>query len=54
VQLTNGGTHTLMREIALLALPVDGQYLYLTCGASTAATYTAGIFVIELIGFAAE
>lgn len=54
VQLTNGGDHTLMREIALTALPVDGQYLYLTGGDTTAATYTAGIFVIELIGFAAE
>lgn len=54
VQLTNGGAHTLMRMIAVIALPVDGQYLYLTCGASTAGTYTAGILEIELIGFAAE
>jgi hypothetical protein len=34
------------------AVPADGQYLYLTGGeAGTAATYTAGKFVIELFGY---
>lgn len=50
VQLTNGGDHTLARTIALIAFPVSGQYLYLTGGDTTAGTYDAGKFVIELIG----
>lgn len=50
VQLTNGGDHTLARTIALIGLPVSGQYLYLTGGDATAGTYGAGKFVIELIG----
>lgn len=36
------------------AVPADGQYLYLTGGeAGTAATYTAGKFLIELFGYEA-
>ena len=44
---------TLLLEKALTAFPTDGQYLYLTVGTSstpTAATYTAGKFLIELWG----
>lgn len=54
VQLTNGGDHTLARRIALIALPVANQYLYLTGGDTTAGAYTAGKFVIELIGLPVE
>ena len=52
VQLTNGGDHTLARTIALIALPVADQYLYLTGGDATAGTYGAGILKIELLGLA--
>jgi hypothetical protein len=35
-------------------IPVDGKFLYLTCGAAgTPAVYTAGIFMIEMWGYEA-
>lgn len=52
--LTSGAAWTIMRELALTALPAADQYLYLTCGTlGTAAAYTAGKFLIELEGYAA-
>jgi len=50
VQLTNGGDWTLALVRALTAFPPANDHLYLTCGAITDATYTAGIFIIELWG----
>lgn len=34
----------------LTAVPADGKYLYLVAGDATSATYTAGKFLIRLIG----
>lgn len=51
--LTKGGAWAARTTSALTALPAADQYLYLTGGeAGTAATYTAGQFVIELEGYA--
>ncbi len=50
VQLCNSGTFTLGLVVPFVAFPVAGQYLYLTCGTSTDATYTAGKFLIEFWG----
>jgi hypothetical protein len=50
--LTAGGAWTLMEQLALGAVPATDEYLYLTCGAAgTAASYTAGKFLIELVGY---
>jgi hypothetical protein len=50
--LTSGGAWTLALTKALGAFPAAGSYLYLTGGAAgTAATYTAGKFLIELEGY---
>lgn len=50
--LTSGAAWTIMRELALTAVPAANQYLYLTGGAAgTAAAYTAGKFLIELEGY---
>lgn len=52
--LTKGGAWAARTVSALTALPAANQYLYLTGGeAGTAATYTAGQFLIELEGYAA-
>lgn len=52
--LTAGGNWTLALTKALGALPADGEYLYLTCGAAgVPATYTAGKFLIEFEGYVA-
>lgn len=52
--LTKGGAWAARTSSALTALPAADQYLYLTGGeAGTAATYTAGQFLIELEGYAA-
>lgn len=49
--VTAGGAWTLGTSKALSGLPVADSYLYLCGGAGgTAATYTAGKFLIELIG----
>lgn len=51
--LTKGGAWTRVPSL-LTAMPVADQYLYLTGGeAGTAATYTAGKFLIELDGYVA-
>lgn len=52
--LTKGGAWVARTSTALTALPAANQYLYLTGGeAGTAATYTAGQFLIELEGYEA-
>lgn len=52
--LTKGGAWAARTSSALTALPAADQYLYLTGGeAGTAATYTAGQFLIEFEGYAA-
>jgi len=49
-----GGAWTLAETQVLAALPTDGQYLYLAVGvAGTVGVYTAGQFLIELIGYEA-
>lgn len=50
--LTNGGAWTLALTKAIGNVPAAGEYLYLTGGAAgTAATYTAGKFLIVLEGY---
>lgn len=50
--LTSGGAWTLALTKALGAFPAANEYLYLTGGeAGTAATYTAGKFLIQLEGY---
>jgi hypothetical protein len=48
--LLNNGDWTLGQTSYLTALPVVDEYLYLANGTATAATYTAGILLIELWG----
>lgn len=50
--ITAGGAWTLGLTNVIAAVPASGQYLYLTGGeAGTAATYTAGKFLIEFEGY---
>jgi hypothetical protein len=49
-QLLNGGTWTIGLTQALTAVPTTDYYLYMAAGTGGAATYTAGQFVIELVG----
>ncbi len=50
--LTSGGAWTLGQTKALSAVPAANEYLYLVGGeVGTAATYTAGKFLIELQGY---
>lgn len=49
-KLCNSGNLTAGSVIPLTAFPAANEYLYLTCGTFTDATYTAGILVIELWG----
>lgn len=52
--LTKDGAWAARTVSSLTALPAANQYLYLTGGAAgTAATYTAGQFLIEFEGYAA-
>jgi hypothetical protein len=52
--ITSGGAWTNGRTLGGTAVPTAGQYLYLTGGAAgTAAAYTAGKFLIELLGYRA-
>jgi len=52
-QLLNSGDWTVGLSQALTALPTDEHYLYLSAGTGdTAAAYTAGKFLIELVGYA--
>lgn len=50
--LVDTGDHTLGSVDVFTAFPSDGQYLYLTAGTVTEATYTAGKLLIELWGTA--
>lgn len=49
--VTAGGNWTLGLEKAFTGIPTAGQYLYLTSGAATAGTYSAGKFLIEVWGY---
>ena len=49
--VTAGGNWTLGLEKIMTGLPAANQYLYLTSGAATAGTYTAGKFLIEVWGY---
>ena len=49
-QLCNSGDLAAGSVIPLTAYPAADEYLYLVCGVSTDATYTAGIVCIELWG----
>ena len=55
VKLTNAGDHTigLVTPFLNTVLPPANKYLYLANGAVTAADYTAGKFIIQLVGYAA-
>lgn len=50
-QLVDSGDHSLSSTKALTALPADNEYLYLVAGATTDADYTAGKFLIQMIGY---
>jgi len=49
--ITSGGNWTIGLAKTLTGIPAAGQYLYLTSGAATAGTYTAGKFLLELWGY---
>lgn len=49
-QLINAGAATAGAEDVMTALPAAGSYLYLVGQGAAGATYTAGIFLIELYG----
>lgn len=51
VQLINHGNWAAGEIAGLTDVPAADQYLYLTSGAATAATFTAGKFLIELFGY---
>jgi len=49
--VTAGGNWTLGLEKTMTGLPTANQYLYLTSGAATAGTYSAGKLLIEIWGY---
>lgn len=50
--ITSGGAWTNGRTLGATVMPAANEYLYLTGGAAgTAAAYTAGKFLIELLGY---
>ena len=49
--VTAGGNWTLGLEKTMAAVPAANAYLYLTSGAATAGTYSAGKFLIEFWGY---
>ena len=52
IVVTSGGNWTIGRELGISPDSVAAnQYLYLTSGAATAGTFTAGRFLITLIGY---
>jgi len=55
VKLTNAGDHTsgLVTPFLNTILPAANKYLYLANGDVTGADYTAGKFIIQLVGYAA-
>lgn len=48
--LVDAGDATLGSVVIFTGLPTDGQYLYLTAGTVTEATYTAGQLLLEFWG----
>lgn len=48
--LVDAGDATLGSVVVFTGLPTDGQYLYLTAGTTTEATYTAGQLLLEFWG----
>jgi hypothetical protein len=52
-QLINHGNWAVGSTDMLTAFPTANQYLYLTSGVATDATFTAGKFLIELLGYEA-
>lgn len=51
VQLINHGNWAAGDIAGMVAPPVADQYIYLTSGAATAGTFTAGQFLIEFFGY---
>jgi len=51
-QLVDAGDATLGSNVIFTALPAADEFLYLTLGATTEGTYTAGKLIITLIGTA--
>lgn len=49
--VTAGGNWTIGLEKVFTGIPAANQYLYLTSGAATAGTYSAGKFLIEIWGY---
>jgi hypothetical protein len=49
--ITSGGNWTLGLEKIFSGIPPANDYLYLTSGAATAGTYSAGKFLIEVWGY---
>lgn len=50
--ITSGGAWTNGRQLGCTTVPLSTEYLYLTCGAAgTVGTYTAGKFLITLMGY---
>ena len=48
--IDHGGDWAAGEMDVLSALPAANQYIYMACGTATDATYTAGIFLVELWG----
>ena len=51
--LVNAGDATLGSVVILTAVPAADEYLYLTCGTTTDADFSAGKLLIELYGYEA-
>jgi hypothetical protein len=49
--VTSGGNHAVGTVKNFTAVPAADKYLYLTSGAATAGTYTAGVIYIEMWGY---
>jgi hypothetical protein len=52
-KLVDAADATLGSEVIFSALPAANEYLYLVCGTTTDADFTAGKLLIELIGYRA-
>ena len=51
--VTSGGAWTSGASKGMTAVPAANEYLYITNGAASGGTFTAGKFLIELFGYAA-
>ncbi len=49
--ISSGAAWTVNRQMAAGVVPTSTEYLYLTSGTTTAGTYTAGKFLIEIYGY---